>query len=166
MADDATLTISKENSGYSSVDVMLTKVQHNVDKMLGINPIPSDSETDTKTLVLDLQLGKEAITFTGYLQDVYSGATWDLALAKKNRLMGMFREPYSIWTFTWGTGIREQIVTGVASKCDITENPGQLQSEKSGQVTSSGNTPEVSNKIFDVMIVLIKTTDEDALHIN
>lgn len=158
MADDATLTISK-SGGQSDVDVILTKVSHNSDKMLVIQPLPSGSDIDTKTMVVDLQFGQEAVTFNGILRDVYSGAAWDLGLAKKNRLLGMFRETVSLWTCTWGASTREQVVTGIPSKFEITELPGGLQGQKAGQIA----TTETSNKVFELTFTLIRTANADIM---
>jgi hypothetical protein len=151
MADDATLTIT---DGSNSVDMILTKVAHNADKELMIYPIPNEG-SDTKTIVVDLQRCKEAVTFNGYFRDVYSG-TWNTALDKKTQFKSWVRGTPVKLTFTWGTGDRVQTISGQIMKWDITEVPGRVSADGTGQLEDTTNT---SNKIFEVTIAMIRTDD-------
>ena len=127
--------------GSNSVDIMITMIEHNFDKMLTDIQVPDKSATPDSWLI-DLRRLKEVITVTGWLQDE-GGST---GLAKKTVLRTILQTAGTM-TLAWGTSTNAQSYTVNVLKGSIKEMPGR----KSDSVATLGS----ETKTFDVMIQFI-----------
>lgn len=138
MAGETKLVLSK--SGYTSVTIWVTKIDHNFDKNLVAIDIPStassqDSQTKPKTWIVDLARVKEMISVQGYLID----ETTEAAITKKWNLIKLFRYGRGKVIISWGSGNNQQKdkdknvdLIGSIIKLAVTETGGIVGLQQSG----------------------------------
>ena len=149
MAGETIVTVS--GTGFTSVEVWTTKLDHNLDKPIIDIQIPSmpsdvdadkDSITRWETYLIDTGRVKEIITVQGMLYDDSSTS----ALERKQNLLKMAGNGGGEITITWGTGSNQQSYTGTINKIGFTETAGLIADggQKSGQYQEKNFTVQFS----------------------
>lgn len=126
-------------SGFTSVTIWCTKLDHNFDKPLFDIQIPRNdqsmtSQTKPATWIVDIGRVKEIITVQGMLID----ETTESALTKKWNLIKLMRYSKAV-TISWGTGNNAQTdkdknvdIVGNINKVMFTETAGIIGSQQAG----------------------------------
>ncbi len=160
MAGEQIVTLSA--SGFTSVEIWTTKLDHNLDKpiidiQLTDNKDTMDTNKDSlsrwESFLIDIGRVKEIITVQGFLADDSSTS----ALTKKENLFKIVGNSRNT-TITWGTDTgggsqNKQTRSGNATKIGVTETPGKMGT----QGPTAGDSGE---KMFAVQLALIVGGDK------
>lgn len=148
MTGEAEIVISA--SGFTSVTIWTTKLDHNLEKPIIDIQLPEqkdavDADKDSlarwASYLIDIGRVKEIITIQGMLID----ETTESALEKKENLFKICGNSRTT-TVSWGIGSNIQTRTGNISKVMVTETAGIVGTQKSGYY---------SEKNFAVQLALI-----------
>ena len=151
----AELQVTLSATGFTSVVVWATKLDHGLDKPIIVIGLPdnqanvddnADSLSRWESYLIDIGKVKEIITLQGMLID----DTTTSALEKKNSLFLLCGNSRTT-TITWGTGSNAQTRSGNMNKVMITETAGIVGEQKTGYY---------SEKNFSVQLSFLVGTDE------
>ncbi len=150
MTSVSTATISK--TGFTSVEIEITKIDHNVDNELIILTIPNKNQSDLKTWLIDLQRAKEAVTIQGILTD----SSTTSAQTKKANLLKMIRRGdlgRGAVNLVWGdspyTESNGNKIIGNILKYMITETAGRVRDESA---------PGTDTRGFSIQLTFVRGT--------
>lgn len=148
-----TAVITSPGKTYE-VQIAIQSISHGLDKQLIIHPIPNQQQSDTYTILIDLQRCKEAVTITGTIVPK-SGNT---GLTQKKQILNMMRKKTGNYILRWGQAAEYYLnsngsdevserIQGNIQKVDIKEIVGTMEGDPGNEL-----------KFYSVQFVFVRGT--------
>ena len=145
-------------TGSYTFTIVVKSLSRDMDKQLMIFPFPTKGADDTRTILIDLQRCKEAVTINGYVVDTSGGladsaTTSGTPLYQIAQLTQMMRATKDLMTLKWGAQGTYETIQGSISKVDIKEEVGTLEGY------NNAVTNKAWHKLYSIQLVFVRGSE-------
>ena len=143
-------------TGSYTFTIAVKSLTHDLDKQLMIFPFPTKGADDTRTILIDLQRCKEAVTINGYVVDSSGGqaeGSSGTPLYQIGQLTQIMRATKDLMTLKWGAQGTYETMEGSISKVDIKEEVGTLEGY------NNAVTNKAWHKLYSIQLVFVRGSE-------